>query len=101
MTPRHTNWNKIYTTILKYVVLIILSFIITGPVLTAVLGGMRTNGEFIARPLDLPRHGVQWRQYTSILETDSFWNATKNSIRSPITPPRSMGIISDAEPDLG
>jgi len=79
LPQRHTNWNKIYATILKYVVLIILSFIVTGPVLTALLGGMRTNGEFIARPLDLPRHGVQWEHYTSILESDKFWTATKNS----------------------
>lgn len=79
LTRRHTNWNKIYAMIVKYAILIVLSFVITGPVMTAVLGGMRTNGEFIARPIDLPRHGVQWEQYTSILESDSFWTATRNS----------------------
>lgn len=78
MRPR-TNRNKLYALILKYAVLLILSFIIIGPVLTAVLGGMRTNGEFIARPIDLPRHGVQWAHYTDILKSEEFWTATKNS----------------------
>ncbi len=80
LTKRYTNWNKRYTLVLKYAVLIILSFVITGPVLTAILGGMRTNGEFIARPLDFPRHGIQWEQYTSILKSSAFWTATQNSI---------------------
>jgi raffinose/stachyose/melibiose transport system permease protein len=79
LPSRQTNWSKVYTLIFKYAILIILSFIIMGPVLTAVLGGMRTNGEFIARPLDLPRHGIQWEQYTAILKSDAFWTAAKNS----------------------
>ncbi len=76
---RYINWNKIYVLLLKYVILIILSIIIMGPVMTAILGGMRTNGEFLARPIDLPRNGIQWENYTSILEDSKFWTATKNS----------------------
>lgn len=77
---RQIPWNKVAILIMKYAILIALSIVITGPVLTAILGGMRTNGEFIARPLDLPRNGIQWHQYTDILESDEFWSATKNSV---------------------
>ena len=73
------NWNKRFTLLFKYVVLIALSFVITAPVLIAILGGLRTNGEFIARPLDLPREGVQWQHFTEVLESDAFWTAAKNS----------------------
>lgn len=78
---RHSvNWNRRFSLVAKYVILIVLSAVIMGPVAVAVLGGMRTNGEFIARPLDLPRNGIQWEQYTDILESDSFWQATQNSV---------------------
>jgi raffinose/stachyose/melibiose transport system permease protein len=73
------NWNKRFALLLKYLILIGLGIVITGPVLIAVLGGLRTNGEFIARPLDLPRQGIQWNHYTEVLESDEFWTATKNS----------------------
>lgn len=76
---RKINWNRFYVLVMKYAVLLVLSFVITAPVLLAVLGGMRTNGEFIARPLDIPRHGIQWAQFTDVLGSDAFWTATKNS----------------------
>jgi raffinose/stachyose/melibiose transport system permease protein len=64
----------------KYAILIILTIIIMGPVATAFLGSIRTNGEFLNRPFDLPRHGIQWQHYTDILEDDMFWSYAKNSI---------------------
>lgn len=76
---RSRNWRKIYILIMKYALLIFLSIIVMAPVMTAVLGGMRTNAEFLARPIDLPRNGIQWENYKSILEDDSFWTAAKNS----------------------
>jgi raffinose/stachyose/melibiose transport system permease protein len=79
MTRRPINWNQVLSMILKYAILIALSIVVMGPVMTAILGGMRTNGEFLARPIDIPRHGVQWSNYTEILEDNAFWRAAKNS----------------------
>jgi raffinose/stachyose/melibiose transport system permease protein len=66
--------------LLRYVVLILLVLVIMGPIITVVLGGMRTNGEFLARPFDLPRNGIQWENFTNILEGDAFWTAARNSL---------------------
>ena len=51
-----------------------------GPVVTAVLGSIRTTGEFLSTPFGLPRNGIQWENYTSILGSSSFWNSLKNSL---------------------
>jgi raffinose/stachyose/melibiose transport system permease protein len=64
----------------KYAILIILCLIIMGPVVTAVLGSIRTTGEFLSTPFGLPRNGIQWENYTSILGSGSFWNSLKNSL---------------------
>lgn len=64
----------------KYAILIVVSLTIMGPVATAVLGGMRTTGEFLARPFDIPRQGIQWNNYVQILENPDFWNSLKNSV---------------------
>jgi raffinose/stachyose/melibiose transport system permease protein len=65
---------------LRYAVLLVLVVVIMGPIVTVVLGGMRTNGEFLARPFDLPRRGIQWQNFTDILESDAFWTAMRNSL---------------------
>lgn len=64
----------------KYTILIVLSLIIMGPVATAILGSIRTTGEFISTPFGLPTRGIQWGNYTSILTNPVFWNALKNSL---------------------
>ena len=64
----------------RYAILVVLTMIVAGPVLTAVLGGMRTNGEFLSRPFDLPRQGIQWQHYTAVLKSADFWQATRNSL---------------------
>jgi len=65
---------------LKYVLLTLLVIIIMGPVLTAVLGSLRTTGEFLTRPFGLPRGEIQWQHYTEILKSESFWRAARNSL---------------------
>jgi raffinose/stachyose/melibiose transport system permease protein len=74
--PHFKKWAVLW---LRYFLLIVVVAVIMGPVLTAVLGGMRTTGEFLSRPFDLPRQGIQWQHYQDILESDSFWQYTKNS----------------------
>lgn len=65
---------------MKYALLIALCLVIMGPVATAVLGSIRTTGEFVSTPFGLPRNGIQWQNYTSILESGAFWNSLKNSL---------------------
>ncbi len=66
--------------VLKYAILIVLCLIIMGPVLTAVLGSIRTTGEFSSAPFGLPQNGIQWQNYTDILGDGAFWNSLKNSL---------------------
>lgn len=65
---------------MKYALLIALCLIMMGPVVTAVLGSIRTTGEFLTTPFGLPKNGIQWINYTSILEGGAFWNSLKNSL---------------------
>lgn len=67
-------------TLFKYVVLVVLCLVIMGPVITAVLGSIRTTGEFISTPFGLPKNGIQWQNYTDILQSGTFWNSLKNSL---------------------
>jgi raffinose/stachyose/melibiose transport system permease protein len=64
----------------KYAILIALCLAIMGPVVTAVLGSIRTTGEFVTTPFGLPTKGIRWENYQSILENAIFWNALKNSL---------------------
>ena len=66
--------------VLKYVVLIAICLVIMGPVATAVLGSIRTTGEFASEPFGLPRTGIQWENYGDILSNGQFWNSLKNSL---------------------
>lgn len=65
---------------LKYTFLIVLCLMIMGPVVTAVLGSIRTNGEFMTTPFGLPKYGIQWQNYESVLTNASFWRSLLNSL---------------------
>lgn len=65
---------------LKYTFVILLALIMSGPVLTAILGSLRTSGEFLSNPLGLPVNGIHWENYSEILTSASFWRALWNSI---------------------
>ncbi len=73
-------YGKYALNTVRYIVLLIVTFIMLAPVLVAVLGGMRTTGEFLARPFDIPRQDIQWENFTSILEDSRFWMMFKNSV---------------------
>jgi raffinose/stachyose/melibiose transport system permease protein len=68
------------STPIKYVILIFICIIMMAPVATAVLGSLRTTGEFLSQPFGLPQNGIQWENYTSILESSSFWGSANNSL---------------------
>ncbi|HLU12070.1 MAG TPA: carbohydrate ABC transporter permease [Oceanobacillus sp.] len=66
--------------LLKYAILIALCLVIMGPIVTAVLGSIRTTGELMTTPFGLPRNGIRWENYTTILQSGAFWNSLKNSL---------------------
>jgi raffinose/stachyose/melibiose transport system permease protein len=74
------NLRSTISTWAKYAILIILCVAVMSPVATAVLGSIRTNGEFLSAPFALPTQGIQWGNYTDILADAGFWNSMKNSI---------------------
>ncbi|MBL8131845.1 MAG: carbohydrate ABC transporter permease [Anaerolineae bacterium] len=62
----------------QYLVLTALAFIVLGPILTAVLGGLKTTGELFAEPFGLPTI-PRWENYTDIITGELFWRQLLNS----------------------
>lgn len=72
-------WRHIGIRILQYAILIVLAMIILGPILTAVLGGLKTTGELFDQPFGLPAV-PRWENYTGILTSDIIWRQLGNSV---------------------
>ena len=72
-------WRHIGIRILQYTILIVLAMIILGPILTAVLGGLKTTGELFDQPFGLPAV-PRWENYTGILTSDIIWRQLGNSV---------------------
>jgi raffinose/stachyose/melibiose transport system permease protein len=62
-----------------YAVATVLVFVISVPVVYAVLGGFRTTGQLSDRPVGLPDPWV-WDNYREILASDTFWLQLRNSV---------------------
>ena len=75
-----THTQRQAASTLKYTILIVLCMVVMSPVLTAVLGSIRTTGEFLTTPFGLPQNGIQWQHYTEVLGDGAFWNSLKNSL---------------------
>ncbi|HYF65515.1 MAG TPA: carbohydrate ABC transporter permease [Herpetosiphonaceae bacterium] len=71
---------KLFRTLLTYAGIGFLLLLMIAPVLSAVLGSVRTTGEFLAAPFGLPSEGLRWENYTSILSSAAFWRALGNSV---------------------
>ena len=72
-TRQPIMWRHISTRLL-----IVLALIILGPVLTAVLGGLKTTGELYNLPFGLPEN-PRWENYAGILSSNTFWRQLGNS----------------------
>ncbi len=72
-------WRHIGTRVLQYTILVILAMIILGPILTAVLGGLKTTGELFDQPFGLPAV-PRWENYTGILTNEAIWRQLGNSV---------------------
>jgi raffinose/stachyose/melibiose transport system permease protein len=62
----------------KYVVCLIVAFVVLGPLALAAMNGLKSKGQVMNRPFSLPEP-VLWSNYTDILRSDSFWRQLTNS----------------------
>ncbi len=61
-------------------VCVVVASIVLIPLMTAVLGGLRTTGELLSAPFSIPRQ-LHWENFGRILAVDSpFWNELLNSL---------------------
>lgn len=66
--------------VLRYVVLGCLCIIVISPVMTAILGSVRTTNEFLSRPFGFPEGAWNFEFYLDILRSNSFWRFMGNSL---------------------
>ncbi len=71
--------------IFMYLFVIIMAILMMAPVVTVILGSIRTTGQFLSNPIGLPQTGIQWENYTSILTNEDFWRSLRNSLIITIT----------------
>lgn len=63
----------------RYLICGVVALFVLIPILTAILGGFKTNGELATSPFSLPT-SWHWENYTSILTQGGFWQAVENSL---------------------
>ncbi len=71
--------------VFMYLFVAIMAVLMMAPVVTVILGSIRTTGQFLSNPIGLPQTGIQWENYTSILSNGDFWRALKNSLIITLT----------------
>ncbi len=82
--------------ILRYALCTLFAMFVLIPLATAVLGGFKTSGQLMARPLSLP-DPIVWGNYADVLRMGSFWRQTGNSLLIMIaTTALVIGIASSA-----
>jgi raffinose/stachyose/melibiose transport system permease protein len=65
---------------LMYIFVIAMAVIMISPVVTTILGSIRTTGELLTDPFGLPVNGIQWGNYIDILKSQSFWRSATSSL---------------------
>ncbi len=70
---------------IMYLFVIMMAILMMAPVVTVILGSIRTTGQFLAKPIGLPETGIQWENYTDILLSGNFWRSLRNSLIITIT----------------
>lgn len=75
---------------LKYVLAVLLSLIIIVPLITAVLGGFKTNADLQNNPFALPKT-VILANYSEVLFSASFWQQLSNS--TMVTVASALGVV--------
>lgn len=65
--------------VVRYMVCTVLALVVLIPLVIAVLGGLKSNGQLMARPLSWP-DPIVWTNYGDVLKRDQFWQQTLNSL---------------------
>jgi raffinose/stachyose/melibiose transport system permease protein len=63
----------------RYLVALVLAFLILIPILTTLLGGLKSTGNLMADPFGWPER-FHWENYSEILQSSSFWLQLRNSL---------------------
>src|SRR5690349_19979334 len=70
-----------WATMTAFIVCCIVAAVVLVPLITTVLGGLRTNGELLNAPFSFPTSGLHFDNYKKVLALDSpFWPALINSL---------------------
>src|SRR5579871_6642378 len=73
----------------RYLVCIAVALFVLVPILTAIIGGFKTNAELTSTPFALPTIW-HWENYINILTQSSFWQSVENSL---ITMLATVGLL--------
>jgi raffinose/stachyose/melibiose transport system permease protein len=71
--------NRGLVQVVRYAVCILAALIILVPIALAIVGGLKTNGQLLARPFSIPDPFV-WANYTDVLRSSAFWRQCGNSL---------------------
>lgn len=86
---RRYSLGKVTPLLLRYLICTVVAIFVLIPILTAIIGGFKTNGELANKPFSLP---TVWHleNYTGILTQGDFWQAIVNSL---ITTLATVGLL--------
>jgi raffinose/stachyose/melibiose transport system permease protein len=76
--PRR-NSRKIWTRVIQYAILSVIVLIVLIPIVMLVFGALKTRGEFMTRPYDIPVP-PRWDNILLILNQPTFWTMLGNSL---------------------
>ncbi len=74
---------------LRYLVCGVIAFFVLIPIVTAIIGGFKSNAELASFPFSLPTTW-HWQNYGSILAAGTFWQSITNSL---ITTLATVGLL--------
>lgn len=70
--------NRGFAWLLQYLVGGLVALIVLIPLVTTVINGFKSNADLLLHPFGLPA-AWQWENYTSVLQSSSFWRQLLNS----------------------
>jgi raffinose/stachyose/melibiose transport system permease protein len=86
------NTGRVMTRSLQYIILSGIVIIVLLPIVMLVFGALKTRGEFLTHPYDLPIP-PQWENITGILAQSSFWVMLRNSLMVMIATTAGVVVI--------
>ncbi len=63
----------------RYLICVVVAFFVLIPIVTAIIGGFKTNSELNNAPFSLPAIW-HWENYSNILVQGTFWQSVQNSL---------------------